>query len=201
MLKVLIIDQDMNKMHRDWEFISPQHEYMSAKGFSAIMTEEWNYSEVSSECGSTDYSTADDQQADMATQLANMVKKQIFVMGQKFDDAVATLQATMKKEYNEVPKLSFSTLMDIKNIYTDMAKPLVRQKTLIEGTIKVFFTEHQEADKGSAVRIDAIKTQTDDIQAELQKVLTNSNELSKQVENLPELAKTGVPKQPIWTDS
>jgi hypothetical protein len=39
MLKVLIIDQDMNKMHRDWEFISPQHEYMSDKGFSAIMTE------------------------------------------------------------------------------------------------------------------------------------------------------------------
>jgi len=56
----VIIDQDMNRMHRDWEFISPQHEYMSAKGFSAVMTKEWNYSEVSSECGSTDYSTADD---------------------------------------------------------------------------------------------------------------------------------------------
>jgi hypothetical protein len=98
----------------------------------------------------------------MATQLANMMKKQIFVQGQKYDDSIVTLLATMKKEYNNVPKMSYSQLQDIKNIYTDMVKPMVRRMTLIEGTIKVFFTEHQEADKGSAVRIDAIKMQTDD---------------------------------------
>jgi hypothetical protein len=197
----VIIDQDMNKMHRDWEFISPQHEYMSAKGFSAIMTEEWNNSEVSSECGSTDYSTADDQQAGIATQLANQVSKQMFMQSQKFEDTIAALQATLKKEYNMVPKLSLTQLQDIKNIFGDAMKPVVRRITLMEGTIKFFSTEHEKADKGFAVRIDAIKMQMDDIQAEQQKVLITNSELNKQVVYLTELAKTGMPEQPIWTDS
>ena len=96
--------------------------------------------------------------------------------------------------------------MDIKKVHIDMTKPMVRRQALIEGTIKNLFAEHQEADKSFALRVDAIKMQTDEIQTTMQKVLHNTNELSKQVEYLKELtvaktSLTGVQKQSIWTDS